>query len=126
MIVEMAGDGAQPGFRLAGFVETRFAKAFVSALIIVGEIQAVLDQRRSRVGIVANAVPANPWVHQGKRKEKKKQERALKCPRSHLRIKVQGKWRHLCLKAVARLMTGAEACFAIIWRIHPEAPRIIY
>src|SRR6266481_1452877 len=62
-------------------------KAFVSTLVIVGEIQAVLDQRRPRVGIIANAVPANPWVHQGKRKEKKKQERALKCPRSHVRIK---------------------------------------
>ena len=41
------------------------------------EAEIVLDERRARVSIVANSVPVNEGIHQGKGEEEKQKQDAL-------------------------------------------------
>jgi hypothetical protein len=43
----------------------------------VGEIEAVLDERRTGKGVVTNTVATHPWIEKKKRKQKKKQKKEL-------------------------------------------------
>src|SRR5580700_4027062 len=77
MIVEMTGrrDEKRPG--LAIFIEPRLAKAGVSRSVVAVKIEAVLNQWRTRKRVVANAIAANPWIHQGQRYKENDEKPAL-------------------------------------------------
>jgi hypothetical protein len=77
VVVEMAGGGPKFGLGLAGFIETRAAKALVGMLIIFSEIETVFNQRSTDKSIIANAITAHPGIEKRKREEKEKQEQAL-------------------------------------------------
>ena len=55
---------------LAIFVEAIFAKTLIGLLIVVREIQVVFDQWCAGVGVVADAIPADPRIQQGKAQNK--------------------------------------------------------
>lgn len=78
MVFEMAGGGAELGFGLVIFVEARAAEAFVGKLVVLGEIEAVLDQRSAGKGIIADAVAADPGIQKRKREEPEKEKEALR------------------------------------------------
>src|SRR5439155_12860337 len=65
MIFKMAGGRAEISARLAGFVETAFAETGVGVLIVGGEIEIVLNEDRASVGVITDAVAANPGIGQG-------------------------------------------------------------
>src|SRR4030095_7949151 len=77
MIVEMAGGGTENVPGIAGGVQAGFAKAPVCVLVVRGEIQIVLDERRTRKSVVAHAVTANPGID----KREREQEQEEKDPR---------------------------------------------
>src|SRR5271155_4161966 len=85
MVFDMAGAGAEFGVRLAVFVETIFAEAGVSLLIVVREIEAVLDQRGAGVSVIAHAIAAHPGIKERQRKQKEHEEKALRLMRTWLR-----------------------------------------
>jgi hypothetical protein len=100
MIVEMAGNGPK---RLAGdavFVKASVAKTGICILIVVGEIEVVLDQRRAKEGVIANAIAANPGIDQREREQEKNEERAQGTRRGfseRLRHRITFNWhRMLC------------------------------
>src|SRR6266446_6326213 len=78
VIFEMASARAKYFFGLAAVIEARFAKASVRGDVVAFEVQTVIDQRRSRKGVVAHAVAAHPRIREHKGEEKKKQQRALR------------------------------------------------
>jgi len=67
MIVQVARAGAKFRFGLAVLVTVGFPKTLIRRLIVMCEIQIVLDERGAGVGIVANTIPSDPGVQQGKR-----------------------------------------------------------
>ena len=77
MIVEMTGRGDEERPRLAIFVEPRVAKAGVSRSVVALKIEAVLNQRRPRKRVVADAVTANPRIHEGQRYKENDEKPAL-------------------------------------------------
>jgi hypothetical protein len=54
-------------------IEPGHQERFVSRKIIVFEVQVVVNQRGPQIGIVADSIAADPWIHQrkGQKKEKK-------------------------------------------------------
>jgi len=77
MIFKMAGGRAEISARLAGFVEAAFAETGVGVLIVRSEIEIVLNEESAGVGVITDAIAADPWVGQGQGKEKQEHEEAL-------------------------------------------------
>jgi hypothetical protein len=82
MVIEVAGGGAKVGPRLVIFVEARPAETFVGVLIIPGEIETMLDQRRAGKSIIADAIAAHPRVQKRKREKPKKEKQPLRPARA--------------------------------------------
>ena len=76
---------------LAIFVEAIFAKTFIGLLIVVREIQVVFDQWCPGIGVVADAIPADPRIQQGKAQNKKDKQDPLKASLLNLDLRIQGK-----------------------------------
>src|SRR5208283_2061595 len=72
----MAGTRAIFTSDLAFVVKAASAKTFISKLIVVREIKAVLDQWGTGVGVVANTIATDPWIQQRKSQDKKEEQ----CP----------------------------------------------
>ena len=64
MVIEVAGCGAEDGFRHAVFVQAGVAKTGVGRLVVVLEVEAMFDERSAREGVVADAVSAHPRIQQ--------------------------------------------------------------
>lgn len=77
VVIEMACARAKLLARQTVRIHPGFTKAVVRELIIMEKIEAMLDQRRTRVGVIADAIPADPRVDQGKREEKNGKKQAL-------------------------------------------------
>jgi hypothetical protein len=85
VIFEVAGAGAKFSGRLAVFVEAMFTEAGVGLLIVRSEIEIVLDERSTRVSVVADTVSAHPGIEHGQREKKEHKEEALRFARTWLR-----------------------------------------
>ena len=77
MILKMAGARSKFGGRLTVFVETIFAEAGVGPSIVGSKIEIMLNEQRSRVGVVPNAVPANPRIEKYQRNEEEPEQNSL-------------------------------------------------
>src|SRR6267154_5941166 len=56
-------------------IEPGHQERFVSRKIIVFEVQIVVNQRGTQIGVVADSIAADPWIHERKSdKEKKKKQ----------------------------------------------------
>jgi hypothetical protein len=62
MIFEMSGRSAQLRFEIAVFVEARAAKTGVPRAVIIFKVEAVLDKRRAKIRVIADAIPAHPVI----------------------------------------------------------------
>ncbi len=62
MIFEVARTRAKFTLNLAVVIESPFAKAFICELIVVRKIKRVLDERSTRIRIVADTITPNPWI----------------------------------------------------------------
>lgn len=92
MIVEMARHRSEFCLGLAVFVAASLPKTIIGELIIVREVETVLDQRRTSIGVITHAIPANPGVHERKCQDKNDEqayfEPALLTSDWHVRISV--------------------------------------
>src|SRR5580658_1813979 len=70
VIFDVAGAGAKFRGGLAVFVDTVLAEAGVGLLIVAGEIEIVLDERRAHESVITDAVSAHPRIQHGKRQQK--------------------------------------------------------
>ena len=70
MIVEMTGRGVLPGYNIAIRIRPPHPEARIRREPIFGEIQIVLDQKRSAERVVSYAVSAHPRICEGQRKRK--------------------------------------------------------
>ena len=68
MIFKMAGGRAEISARLAGFVEAAFAETGVGMLIVGCEIEIVLNEKSAGVGVITDAIAADPGIGQGQSK----------------------------------------------------------
>src|SRR5260370_14919909 len=82
MILEMARGRSKIGPGLVAFVEARPAETFVGVLIVLGEIETGLDQRRACKSVVANAIATHPGIEKRKRAQEKKKKPALRFARA--------------------------------------------
>jgi hypothetical protein len=62
VVIEVAGARSKDVFWLAMFIEAGFAETSVRADIVVLETQAMLDQRRTRKGVIADTVTPHPGI----------------------------------------------------------------
>jgi hypothetical protein len=85
VILDMAGARAKFRRGLPVFVEAVFAEADVGFLVVTEEVEIMLDQRRARVGVVANAVSAHPGIEHGQGEQKENHKEALCFARTWLR-----------------------------------------
>ena len=74
MIVEVARAGAKFHLGLTVLVQAAFPKTLISRLVVVREIQIVFDERGTGVGIVADTIPPDPGVQEGKREQKENKQ----------------------------------------------------
>src|SRR5215831_16815054 len=70
MVVQVVCASAILRFRIPVFIAMRFPKAFISELVVVGEVEFVLDQRSTSVAIITHAIAADPGIQQGKGQNK--------------------------------------------------------
>ena len=77
MIFEMAGARVENGLGHAGLVETIDAETIVGTLIIASEVEMMLDERRTRIGVIANAIAAHPGIEDGQGEKKNDEQVAL-------------------------------------------------
>ena len=77
VVLEMACGRSKVRFRLAVFIEARPAKTFVGMLIVLGEVQAVFDERGAGKRVITDAIAAHPRVEEWEREKKKEYEQAL-------------------------------------------------
>jgi hypothetical protein len=77
MVVEMPGARAEEGLRLAEGIETFLAERLVGCLIVVGKVEAVLDERGAGVSVVTHAIAANPRIDKRKSEEEKDKQGAF-------------------------------------------------
>ena len=81
MVVEVARASAKFRLGLAVLVKAAFPKTVIGRLIIVREIQIVLDERGAGVRVIADAIPSDPGVQQGKREQKDDKQDSFKLAR---------------------------------------------
>ena len=89
MVVEMAGRRSELGARQAGGIDMVRAKALIGRLVVMCEVQAMLDQRRAGVSVIANAIAAHPWIHEREGEQEKQEQKALVRARLNLGLGVQ-------------------------------------
>src|ERR1700693_1545934 len=77
MILEMAGARVENGFGHARLVETIDAETVVGTLIIASEVEMMLDERRTRIGVIANAIASHPGIEDGQGEEENDEQIAL-------------------------------------------------
>jgi hypothetical protein len=80
MILEMAGRRDKEGLGIALFVETIRTKAIVGVLVIGIEIEIVPDDGGASVGVIADAITADPGIKQGQGQKKEKEQVAFQPP----------------------------------------------
>jgi hypothetical protein len=66
MIFKVAGASSILRFRLTVAVAASLPKTVVGELIVVREVEIVLDQGRTSIGVITDAISANPWVQERK------------------------------------------------------------
>jgi len=81
MIIEMAGRRTKFGAGQAGGIDMVRAKARIGRLVVMGEVQAVLNQWRAGVSVIAHAIAAHPWIHEREGEQEKQKQK-----RSYLRV----------------------------------------
>jgi hypothetical protein len=77
MIIEMAGRRTKFGAGQAGGIDMVRAKARIGRLVVMGEVQAVLNQWRAGVSVIAHAIAAHPWIHEREGEQEKQKQKAL-------------------------------------------------
>jgi hypothetical protein len=78
MIFEMAGARVENGLGHAGLVEAIYAETIVGTLIIASEVEVMLDERRTRIGVIADTIAAHPGIEDGQGEKKNDKQIALK------------------------------------------------
>src|SRR5215469_18841076 len=66
MVLQVASSLAILRFRIAAFIAAHLSKAFIRELVVVSEVEVVFDQRSTRVGVVTDAIAADPGIQQRK------------------------------------------------------------
>src|SRR6266849_1113149 len=89
MIFQVAGARAVRGFRHPVRTDAFFPEALICELIIAREIQIMLDQRRARVRVVADAIASYPGIHQREAQQKNYQQGSFEKSLPRLRIAAQ-------------------------------------
>ena len=70
MVLQVACASAILRFRIPVFIAMSFSKAFISELVVAGEIEFVLDQGSTSVGVITHAIAADPGIQQRKGQNK--------------------------------------------------------
>ena len=80
MVFEVIGGRSKDGPELTALVEAGDAEAFVGVAVVLGEIEAVLDERGAGKSIIADAIAAHPRIQERQGEQKKKNEQPLRFP----------------------------------------------
>jgi hypothetical protein len=91
MIVEVACAGAKfcPG--LAILIQATLSKTLIGSLIVMREIQIVLDECGAGIRVVADTIPPDPGVQEGKREQKEDKQDPFESALLLLALKIQAR-----------------------------------